>query len=228
MASGVESTGNARAPLSRDRVLHAAIALADRGGIESVTMRKVADELGVEAMSLYHHVANKEDMFDGMVDEVFSEIELPSGGDWKEALRRRALSARRVLSDHRWAIGLMDSRTSPGPATLRHHDAVIGTLREGGFSIAEAAHAFAILDSFIYGFALQEASLPLRTSEEIARVAGTILEQLPDGEYSHLRQMTAEHVLQPGYDFGSSYEIGLDLVLSGLEGLRGRPSPPPE
>jgi len=228
MAKPIESPGTTRAPLSRDRVLHAALALADHGGIESVTMRGVADELGVEAMSLYHYVANKEDMLDGMVDRVFSEIELPSGRDWKAALRRRAVSARRVLSDHPWAIGLMESRTSPGPATLRHHDAVIGTLREGGFSIVEAAHAFAILDSYIYGFALQEVSLPLRSPEEVAQVAGAILEQLPDDEYSHLREMTAEHVLQPGYDFGNSYEVGLDLVLSGLEGLRGTRETPPQ
>jgi AcrR family transcriptional regulator len=225
MASEVESHGNARGPLNRERVLHAAIALADRGGIESVTMRRVADELGVEAMSLYHYVANKDDMLDGMINGVFAEIELPCGSDWKAALRRRAVSARRVLSRHRWAIGLMDSRTSPGPATLRHHDAVIGTLREGGFSIARAAHAFAILDSYIYGFALQEAGLPLGSPEEIAQVAGTILELLPDDGYPHLRELTAEYVLQPGYDFGDSYEVGLDLVLNGLERLCGGRGP---
>jgi AcrR family transcriptional regulator len=206
--------------LSRDRVLHAAVALADRGGIESVTMRRVAEELGVEAMSLYHHVSNKEDMLDGMIDRVFAEIELPLGSDWRAALRRRSVSARRVLLDHRWAIGLIESRTSPGPGILRHHDVVIGTLRGGGFSIAGAAHAFAILDSYIYGFAIQEVSLPFQSPEEIAQVAGAILEGLTDDEYPHLREMTAEHVLQPGYDFGSSYEVGLELVLSGLEGLR--------
>lgn len=225
MAKRTESPAGPRIPLSRDRVLHAAVALADEDGIDSVTMRKVAEELGVEAMSLYHHVANKEDMLDGMIDRVFSEIELPSGGDWKAALRRRAISVRRVLMDHRWAIGLMDSRTSSGPATLRHHDAVIGTLRRGGFSVAEAAHAFAILDSFIYGFALQEASLPLSSPEEIAQVAGTILEQLPDDEFPHLREMAVEHVLQPGYAFGNGYEVGLDVVLSALEGLRGSRGP---
>ena len=143
-------------------------------------MRKLGEALGVEAMSLYNHVANKDELLDGMVDLVFSEIDLPSdGADWKTAMRERAVSARQALSRHPWAIGLMESRTSPGPATLRHHDAVIGSLREAGFSIAMAAHAFSALDSYIYGFALQEASLPFNTAEETAEVAQTILSAVP-------------------------------------------------
>src|SRR5215210_874747 len=143
-----------RAPLSRQRVLRAAVDLADTGGIASLSMRKLAQELGVEAMSLYRHVRNKDDMVDGMVDHVFGEIGLPpTGVDSRTAMRRRAISAREVLARHSWAIGLMESRRRPGPATLRHHDAVLGCLREAGFSVTMAAHAYSVLDSYIYGFA---------------------------------------------------------------------------
>ena len=172
-------------------------------------------------MSLYNHVANKDDLLDGMVDFVFSEIDLPSGGaDWKTSMRHRGVSARQALARHPWAIGLMESRTSPGPATLRHHDAVIGSLRRGGFSIEMAAHAFSVLDSYIYGFALQEASLPFDTVEETADVAQMIFKQLPPDEYPYLTELTVEHVLQPGYDYGNGYEFGLDLILDGLERAR--------
>jgi AcrR family transcriptional regulator len=211
-----------RAPLSRERVLRTAVALADKSGIPSLTMRTLGRALGVEAMSLYNHVANKDDLLDGMIDLVFSEIDLPSTGtEWKTAMRQRAVTARQVLSRHRWAIGLMESRTSPGPATLRHHDAVIGSLRGGGFSVEMAAHAFSALDSYIYGFALQEASLPFDTAEETAEVAQMILKQLPADEYPHLTELTVEHVLKPGYDYGNEFEFGLDLILDGLERARG-------
>ena len=180
MTPSAKPAAERRAPLSRDGVLRAAVALADGSGLRTLTMRKLGEAVGVEAMSLYNHVANKDDLLDGMVDLVFSEIQLPSAGvDWKTAMRRRAVSAREVLSRHPWAIALMDSRTSPGPATLRHHDAVIGSLREGGFSIGLAAHAFSALDSYIYGFALQETSLPFDSAEETAEVAQMILQQLP-------------------------------------------------
>lgn len=220
MTTSLDTKPDPRAPLSRERVLRTAVALADVGGITSVTMRGLARELGVEAMSLYHHVAGKEDLLDGMVDRVFGEIRRPRGEDWKTAMRERAISARQVLLRHRWAIGLMDSRSEPGPATLRHHDAVIGSLREAGFSIEMAAHAFALLDSFIYGFVLQEASLPSGSSEDLAEVAEAILEDLPAEDYPHLAEMTIEHVLQPGYSFEDEYEFGLDLILDGLERLR--------
>jgi AcrR family transcriptional regulator len=210
-----------RVPLSRERVLRAAVALADGSGLESLTMRRLGEAVGVEAMSLYNHVANKGDLLDGMVDLVFSEIHLPEPGvDWRTAMRRRAASARRALSRHPWAIGLMESRTSPGPATLRHHDAVLASLRRGGFSIELAAHAFSALDSYVYGFALQEASLPFDTAEETAEVAQMILGQLPADEYPYLAELTIEHVLQPGYDYGDEFEFGLDLILDGLERAR--------
>jgi AcrR family transcriptional regulator len=210
-----------RVPLSRERVLRAAVALADDSGLESLTMRKLGEVVRVEAMSLYNHVANKGDLLDGMVDLVFSEIHLPSAGvDWKTAMRQRAISAREILARHPWGIGLMQSRSTPGPATLRHHDAVLGSLRQGGFSIEGAAHAFSALDSYIYGFALQEASLPFDTAEETAEVPQAILEQLPADEYPYLTELTIEHVLQPGYDYGDEFEFGLDLILDGLERVR--------
>ena len=207
-----------RLPLTRERVLAAAVALADRGGIESLSMRKLAQELGVEAMSLYHHVANKDDILDGLVDVVFGEIDLPTGEDgWKAAMRRRAISAREALRRHPWATGLMESRPTPGAANLRHHDAVLGVLRGAGFSVELAAHAYSLLDSYIYGFALQEASLPFHTPEEAAEVAQAIMAEFPASEYPHLTEIAVDHVLQPGYDYGNEYLIGLDLILDGLE-----------
>ena len=207
-----------RARLSRERVLAGAVTFADERGIEALTMRKLGEALGVEAMSLYNHVANKDQLLDGMVDIVFGEVGLPPGDvDWKTAMRRRAVSARQVLSRHRWAIGLMESRTSPGPATLRHHDSVIGCLRGAGFSVEMAAHAFSLLDSYVYGFALQEATLPFDTAEQTAELAEMILSSLQPDEYPHLTELAVEHVLKPGYDYGNEFEFGLDLILDGLE-----------
>ena len=214
----------ARIPLSRGRVLEAAVAIADEKGIESLSMRKLARAVGVEAMSLYNHVANKDDLFDGMIDVVFSEIDLPSAVDgWQTAMRQRARSIRTVLTRHRWAIGLMESRTSPGPATLRHHDAVIGCLRNAGFSVGLAAHAFSVLDSYIYGFALQERALPFDTPEESSERARAIMARFLADEYPHLAELTIEHVLQPGYDYGNEYKVGLDLILDSLEKAREAP-----
>ena len=207
-----------RAPLSRDQVLQAAVALADEGGIGAVSMRKLGQVLGVEAMSLYNHVAGKGDLMDGMIDVVFSEIGLPAAdGGWKPAMRQRALSARAVLGRHRWAIGLMESRKSPGPATLRHHDAVLGCLRGAGFSVELTAHAYSLLDSYIYGFALQEASLPFGTAVETEQVTQEIAAQMSAEAYPHLAELATQHILQPGYQYGSEFQIGLDLILDALE-----------
>jgi AcrR family transcriptional regulator len=215
-----------RTPLTRARVLAAAMALADRIGIEPFTIRRLADELDARPMTLYHHVPNKEAILDGMVDIVFSEIDLPPRDtDWRTAIRRRSVSARAVLARHPWAPPLMESRTSPGPATLRHHDAVLGCLRGGGLSLALTAHAYAVLDSFVYGFALQESALPFSGSADIGDLAETIIAPLPAGEYPHLVELTTEHVLQPGYSFGSSFEFGLDLLLDGIEAAAGRGRP---
>lgn len=210
-----------RAGLNRERVLRAALALADEGGIEALTMRRLGERLQVEAMSLYNHVAGKDDILDGIVDLVFSEIEVPSDrGDWKTAMRRRAISARDVLVRHPWAPSLMQSRTKPGPATLRHHDLVIGSLRKAGFSIDMAAHAFSVMDGYIYGYALQLVNLPSRTSAESAELAESILRELPAHSYPHLAEMIIEHAMKPGYDYAEEFEFGLDLILDGLENLR--------
>jgi len=207
----------ARARLNRDKVVGAAIALADASGIESLSMRKLGGELGVEAMSLYNHVSNKGDLTDGMIDGVFAEIDLPSGGtDWRTAMRHRAISVRKVLARHPWATGLMESRTTPGPATLRHHDAVLGILREAGFSIVLAAQASSVLDSYIYGFVLQERNLSA-TSLGSTRLAQVILARLATQDYPHVAELTVEHVLQPGYDHDAEFEFGIDLILDGLE-----------
>jgi len=217
------ATGHAsarRAGLSRDQVLQAAVALADEGGIGALSMRKLGQILGVEAMSLYNHVAGKGDLLDGMIDVVFGEIgPPPADGGWKPAMRQRAIAVRAVLGRHRWAIGLMESRRSPGPATLRHHDAVLGCLRGAGFSVELTAHAYSLLDSYIYGFALQEASLPFGATEEeeTAQVTEEIAGRMPAGEYPHLAEFATVHVLQPGYQYGSEFEIGLDLILDALE-----------
>jgi len=218
MARRTDKRAQPRAALNRQRALDVAVALADAGGIGSITMRGLAQELGVEAMSLYHHVANKDDILDGMVAIVFSEIDLPAANsNWKTAMRRRALSARTALSRHPWAISLMESRTAPGPASLRHHDAVLGCLRHAGFSIEMTAHAYSVLDSYIYGFAHQEANLPLETPERTKEVADAILHQLPADQYPHLVEFATQHVLKPGYDYGAEFAFGLDLILDGLE-----------
>jgi AcrR family transcriptional regulator len=218
MSAPAKRAAKRRPTLTRERVLRAAITLADRGGIESLSMRKLGDKLGVEAMSLYNHVRNKEDMLDGMVDVVFGEIALPpSGADWRTAMRLRAISVREVLRRHPWANGLMESRSSPGPANLRHHDAVLGSLRKAGFSVEMAAHAYSILDGYIYGFTLTEMTLPFRNPGEVAEVAGNILERFRAGEYPHLAEMAVDRAMKPGYNYGDEFEFGLDLILDGIK-----------
>lgn len=211
-------TKQVRKPVSRERALQVARALADAEGLEQLTMRRLAEELGVEAMSLYHHVPNKDAILDGMVDLVFAEIELPpTQVDWKTAIQLRATSVRGVLIRHPWAIRLMESRAAPGPATLAHHDAVLGCFRAGGFSVALTAHAYAVVDSYVYGFVLTELNLPFKTTEETRELAGAIFDQLPPGAYPHLVELTKEHVLKPGYSYSNEFDFGLDLVLDGLE-----------
>jgi AcrR family transcriptional regulator len=206
-----------RVPLSRERVLDAAMKLADQGGLESLSMRKLGQELGAEAMAVYYYFANKDEVIDGMVDIVFSEIELPNdGASWKAAMRERATSLRDVLLRHRWAIGLMEARRNAGPANLRHHDAVIGSLRAADFGMDLAAHAYSLLDSYIYGFALTKMNLPFQATEEVAEVAQGMLQRFPVDEYPNLVAIIAER-MKPGYDYGDEFEYGLDLILDGLE-----------
>jgi len=211
------SNNKRRIPLNRERVLQGAVAIADTAGIGALTIRSLAQELGVKPMAIYYHVANKDEILDGIVDLVFAEIELPEAdGDWRSELVRRASSARRVLSRHHWAIGLMESRKSPGPATLRHHDAVLGTLRKAGFTVEMTAHAYALLDSYVYGFALQEAALPFSGADTAAEVAEPMMQQFPADAYPHLVELTTEYILQPGYDFGDEFDFGLDVILDAL------------
>lgn len=218
MISPASAGRRKRAPLNRDRLLDAAMAIADAEGNSALTMRSLAHDLHVKPMAIYHHVANKEEILDGIVDLVFAEIDLPpADGDWKAAMRHRAVSARQVLARHPWAIPLIESRVHPGPATLRHHDAVIGALRDAGFSIQMTAHAYSVLDSYIYGFALHESvSLPF-DKETSPEVAEAILAQFPASAHPHLAELAIEHILQPGYDYGDEFEYGLDLILECLE-----------
>jgi AcrR family transcriptional regulator len=214
-----------RAPLTKESVLQAALKLADQGGLEALSMRKLGQALGVEAMALYYHFANKERVLDGIVDLVFGEIEVPNAGDdWKSAMRRRAISVRDALFRHRWAIGLMESRTNPGPANLRHHDAVIGCLRAAGFDMAAAATAYSLLDSYIYGFAMTKMNLPFDDTSDIAEMAESMLEPFPVGEYPNLAAFITEHAMQPGYDYADEFEVGLDVILDGLERIRMKPA----
>ena len=206
-----------RQPVTRERALQVACELADEGGIETLTMRRLAEALGVEAMSLYHHVPNKDAILDGMVDLIFEKIALPSAAlDWRSAMRQRAASVRSVLLRHPWALRLMESRVTPGLATLAHHDAVLGCLRGGGLSIQLTAHAYAALDSYIYGFIHTELNLPFQTTEQTHEVAAAIFAQMPPGQFPHLTELTREHVLKPGYAYGNEFEYGLELILDGL------------
>jgi AcrR family transcriptional regulator len=211
-----------RAPLTRERVLRAAMALADDGGHEALTMRNLGKKVGVEAMSLYNHVANKDDILDGLVDIVFGEIDVPAPGhvDWKTAMRRRAISVREALKRHRWAVGLMEGRMNPGPASLRNHDALMGCLREAGFSFRAAVHAMSVMDAYIYGFALQEKNLPFDTPDQVAGVMEVQRENVPTmAEYPYLVEVATE-MAKAGYDYATEFEFGLDLILDALERFR--------
>jgi AcrR family transcriptional regulator len=209
--------------LSRERVLRTAVDYADRHGLAALSMRKLADELGAGAMSLYHYVPNKTDLIDGMIDIVFSEIEPPSlEAEWKTAMRKRAVSTRAALARHPWAIGEMEGRGAHGPSNLRLHDAVLGCLRAAGFSLEMTVHAYSVQDAYIYGFALQQSDMTPETSEDFAAVAA---QQMVDyeavlGDYPNLVEVVGGHVAKAGYDYASEFLFGLDLILDGLDRLR--------
>jgi AcrR family transcriptional regulator len=218
MAEPVTADTGPRPRLSRERVLQAALSIADSGGLGSLTIRSLATELGAKPMSVYYHVRNKDEILSALVDIVFGEIQLPvPGRNWRSEMRTRASSARAVLARHRWAIGLLESRRDPGPANLRHHDSVIATLRAAGFSDELTAHAYALIDSYVYGFALQEAALPFEGPDTAGEVAESVMKQMGAGEYPHLVQMAMSYYMQPGYDFADEFGFGLDLILDGLE-----------
>ena len=213
--------------LSRERVLKAAVELADREGIDAVTMRRLAESLGAGAMSLYHHVPNKDALLDGMVDLVFAEIELPSAGiEWKEALRGRAISTREALRRHPWAVGRMEATNSPGPADLRLHDAVLGCLRQAGFSVPLAVQAYSVQDAYIYGFALQEKTLAMGSQEAFAGSAKARVEEAESRIadvarlYPNLAEVVGGYVAEQGFDAAGAFRFGLDVILDGLESLR--------
>jgi AcrR family transcriptional regulator len=215
-----QQTNNSRTRLNRDRVLQAAVALADGAGLDGFSMRGLAQELGVVPMALYKHVANKDELLDGMVDIVFGEMDSPSAGDeWRSALRRRAVSAREALKRHSWAIGLMESR-HPGPANLRHHNATMGCLREAGFSFEMAVHAYSVQDAYIYGFALQEQDFGFETAQSAGQAAHRRAETIGSlDDYPYLSEVVTR-LPETGYDSGLEFAWGLDLILDGLDRLR--------
>ena len=211
--------GGRRARLSRELVLRAALEIADEGGLEALTMQRIGHRLGVEAMSLYRHVRNKEDILDGIVDLVFGEIELPHDDvDWLTALRMRAVSTREALARHPWAVGRMESRVQPGPANLHHHDTVLGMLFGAGFSSAGATHVYSLLDAYIYGFALQEANTRVNTPETLSEVTSDVIERMAGDQYPHMQRVGRELMIA-GFEFGSEFEFGLDLILDAIEQL---------
>ncbi len=183
-------------------------------------MRNLAEDLGAAPMALYRHVANKEDLLDGMVDVVFSGMYPPAiKGDWKAELRKRGTSARSALQRHPWAVGLMESRVHPGEASAVHHNATMGCLREAGFPFREAVHAYNLLDAYTYGFALQELTIPFETPEESGEVAATTVGER-GGDFPYLAEVVVE-LGNRGYDYTEEFEFGLDFILDGLERLLG-------
>ena len=221
MATRTTSPSEPRIPLSRERVLRAAIELADRGGIESLSMRKLGQELGVEAMSLYNHVANKDDILGGMVNLVTAEMQAPEpGGDWKATLRASAISAHEVLVSHRWAASLMMRVPQLSPALLHWGEALLRTCREAGFSPYLTHHAFHALESHITGFTLWQVSLPFETNAELQTLATEFLRTSPLDDYPYTLEHIHQHLGERDPDEPKTFEFGLDLILNGLERLR--------
>lgn len=206
-----------RPPVNRERVLDAAVALADEGGLEALSMRRIGNALEVEGMALYRHVANKEEILDGIVERVLAEIPLPSpDGDWKDEMRKRAIAARLVFLKHPWAIGLLEARhANSSPTRLAYFEAVLGCLRTAGFSPDLSMRAFSLIDSFLYGFILQELSLPFDDSASLAEVGEDLLNQMAD-HYPHLTEATVQ-AMQDGWDYSEQFQFGLDLILDALE-----------
>jgi AcrR family transcriptional regulator len=219
-----------RPPLTRERVLRVALALTDEGGLDGLTMRELGRRLGVEAMSLYNHVANKDDVLDGMLDLVVEEIELPSGDvDWRQAMLRRAASARAAFARHPWASALIDSRETSGPARMLYFEWVIGTLRRAGFSVALAVHGYSAIDSYVYGFGRQELNMSGgagagEVDHEV--MAEAFLAQIPEAQFPYLREVITEFMFKTGYDEDTDFAFGMGLILDGLERARDSAGPP--
>jgi AcrR family transcriptional regulator len=217
MAKRISPDAPPRIPLSRERVLRAAIAVADSGGIETLTMRNLAEKLRVEAMSLYYHVANKDDILNGIIDIVASEVVVPTlSEDWKSNIRRSSISAHEVLKRHPWAAALWLSTTSPGPGRLRYMDSILGGLRTAGFSRELTHHAFHSVENHILGYSLQEASVSFDSDVDMDELGASFLQSLPVDEYPHLAEHVTYHLETGLYDEGD-FEFGLDLILHGIE-----------
>ncbi|WP_235472130.1 MULTISPECIES: TetR/AcrR family transcriptional regulator C-terminal domain-containing protein [Arthrobacter] len=216
--------GARRPRLNRETVLRTGVVLADQVGIDGFTMRTLAQELGVVPMALYKHVANKQELLEGMVDLVWSEVAEPRARDgWKPAMRERAASLRNAMLRHRWAVGLMEAAGKPGPENLKQHNAMLGCLRESGFSFRSTVHVMSLLDAYVYGFALQQKTLSFETPEESAKAAadthaGETAEAAE--RYPYLIEVVSE-LARSGYDYDAEFIVGLDVLLDGVEKLRG-------
>ena len=207
-----------KTPVSRQKAIKASLAIADKKGLEALTMRKLAKALRIEAMSLYYHFRDKDEIFDGMVDQVFTEIGLASMEvDWRISMKQRAFAVRKALERHPWALGVMESRPNIGPAIAAHHNSVIGALRKAGFSVGLASHAFSVIDAFIFGFILQERHLPFDTPEELSDIAESALKAFQEDKFPYFSEMITAHVLKPGYSYSAEFEFGLDLIIESLE-----------
>jgi AcrR family transcriptional regulator len=216
MTTRPETGAGPRIPLTRDRVLQAAVALADETGIDALTMRRLGERLGVEAMSLYNHVANKDDLLSGMADTVLGEVELSTEDvEWRTAMRRRAGSVREMLVRHPWAAILVGALPHPGPATLRYIDSVLGSLISAGFSADMASRAFWVLDSYVYGFARQQSNVQLQLAADPTSPQAT--QDLPAETYPHLVEVAVSFASGPGWNVESEFEFGLAMILDGLE-----------
>ena len=225
MARSSRSAEPAR--LGRDRIVRAAVELADAEGFDGLSMRRLAEELGAAPMALYRHVANKDDLLDGMIDVVFGELGVPATGSWRAAMRERNAEMRQALLRHPWAVGRMEGGT-PGPESFRHHNATMACLRErAGLPFATAVHAYSVMDSYVYGFALQETTLPFRDSDEAVaegarrqRAAESVMtpEQFA-AAYPFLVDI-AKRLAESPYDYDAEFSFGLELILDGIERLR--------
>jgi AcrR family transcriptional regulator len=210
-----------RAPLSKERVLRAAVEFADANGIEALSMRRLAKELGVEAMSLYNHVANKDEILAGIVEIVASEVEVPADpANWKASIRQSAISAHDAFIRHRWACPLMMSTVAMIPSRMRWMEGLLATLRQAGFSPNLTHHAYHALDSHITGFTLWQVSMPFETKAELVDLAEGFLQQIPADEYPYVIEHAEQHIAPSSPDGKSEFEFGLDLILDGLERLR--------
>lgn len=209
-----------RVPLTKERIISAAIKLADEGGLEALSMRKLGQELGVEAMALYHHFATKNLLIEGMIDHIHEEIKIPTdAAHWSILVRARAESVLEVLSRHAWASPLMESGVNPGPATMQDRESLLKCFREAGFSIEMTVHAVSALDIYTYGFAQQLASLSFETTQQAAEVGKAVMEQFPFDTYPYMGEMVSQHMMKAGYRAMDEFDFGLNLIIDGIARL---------